>query len=142
MWVNGINTHQKHRRRQKPHLSPCPPLTAVTTPSLVKTRILPRTLIKITGNLTKGGLPVFKEYWQSCLPLSSSILDKIKQAKRNGRGIRRLVTLCGTVTQLIAEYDRRLLESESNDDNNNNGDGDDDDDDNDPSPEKKEEMKR
>jgi len=29
---------------------------------------------------------------------------------RSGRGIRRLVTLCGTVRQLVKENDRRLLD--------------------------------
>jgi hypothetical protein len=59
-------------------------------------------------------------------------------ARRKGRGIRRLVSLCRTVTQLVAEYDRHLLESESND----NNDSDDDNGDEDLSPEKKEEIKR
>ena len=46
---------------------------------------------------------------------SHRIAEEIKLTRRSGRGIRRLVTLCGTVTQLVAEYDRRLLESESDD---------------------------
>ena len=51
---------------------------------------------------------------------SHSIADEIKLTRRSGCGIRRLVTLCGTVTQLVAEYDRRLLESESDDEDGNN----------------------
>lgn len=47
---------------------------------------------------------------------SHRIADEIKLTRIYGRGIRRLVTLCGTVTQLVAEYDRRFLESESDDD--------------------------
>lgn len=42
-------------------------------------------------------------------------------ARHRGRGIRRLVTLCGTVTQLIVEYDRCLLESESDGDGGDDG---------------------
>jgi hypothetical protein len=38
---------------------------------------------------------------------------EVRLARRSGLGIRRLVTLCGTVTQLVAEYDRHLLESTS-----------------------------
>ena len=52
----------------------------------------------------------------SLLPDPYRIADEIKLTRTNGRGIRRLVTLCGTVAQLVAEYDRRLLESESDDD--------------------------
>ena len=59
----------------------------------------------------------------------------MKLTRTSGRGIRRLVSLCGTVTQLVAEYDRRLLEPES--------DGDDDlDDDEDIPPETKAEVQR
>jgi len=32
----------------------------------------------------------------------------IRKAIRSGRGIRRLVTLCGTIRQLVKESDRRL----------------------------------
>lgn len=63
--------------------------------------------------------------------------------KWSGRGIRRLVTLCGTVTQLVAENDRRLLNPDPNSDD--GGDGDDnadDDDDEDLTPENKEDVKR
>ena len=39
------------------------------------------------------------------------------QTRRSGRGIRRLVTLCGSITQLIAENDRRLaFDSDSDSD--------------------------
>ena len=55
-------------------------------------------------------------------------MKDVKFARKSGRGIRRLVTLCGTVTQLIAEYDRHLLESESNDDDDNGNDNGSDDD--------------
>ena len=46
---------------------------------------------------------------------------EVKLARRSGRGIRRLVTLCGTPTQLVAEYDRCLLESEPDGDGGNDG---------------------
>lgn len=63
-----------------------------------------------------------------------SIADEI-ELRRSGRGIRRLVNLGRTVTQLVTEYDRRILASES--------DSDDDTGDRDVlSPEKKEEVKR
>ena len=52
---------------------------------------------------------------------------EVKLARRSGRGIRRLVTLCGTVTQLVAEYDRHLLESAPNGNGGNDGNGSDDD---------------
>jgi hypothetical protein len=76
---------------------------------------------------------------------SPSAAEEAKLIGRSSRGIRRLVTLCGTVTQLVAEYDRRLLRS-------NNGDDDDDDDDDideedldedkAPTPETRDEIKR
>lgn len=50
--------------------------------------------------------------------------------RRSGRGIRRIVTLCGTITQLVAENDRRLVEadpdssSSDNDEEENDEDGD------------------
>jgi hypothetical protein len=43
-------------------------------------------------------------------------MEEIKLTRRSGRGIRRLVTLCGTVTQLVAEYDRHLDADSDNDD--------------------------
>ncbi|KAF9780715.1 hypothetical protein BJ322DRAFT_1023451 [Thelephora terrestris] len=59
------------------------------------------------------------------------VVAEVKLTRRRGRGIRRLVSLCGTVTQLVAEYDRRLLGSESDgggddgdDDDGGDGDGD------------------
>jgi len=58
----------------------------------------------------------------------------MKLTRTSGRGIRRLVTLCGTVTQLVAEYDHRLLDPEPDDD------GDDSDDD--VPPENKVEVRR
>ena len=68
-----------------------------------------------------------------------SAAQKIRAIINSGRGIRRLVTLCGTITQLVSENDRRLPGSESeNDEDNDDGD----DDDEDMSPEKKEEVKR
>ena len=60
-------------------------------------------------------------------------IAEAKQVRRSGCGIRRLVTLCGTVTQLVAEYDRRLVGSES--------DGDDEENDED-RPERREEIAR
>ena len=59
----------------------------------------------------------------------------MKLTRTSGRGIRRLVSLCGTVAQLVAEYDRRLLEPESDDDN-------DDENDEDIPPETKAEVQR
>lgn len=53
----------------------------------------------------------------------------------SGRGIRKLVTLRRTITQLMDENDRRLPRSDD-------GDDDDDDDEEDESPEKKEEVQR
>ena len=47
---------------------------------------------------------------------SHRITNEMKLTRTNGCGIRRLVSLCGTVTQLVAEYDRWLLEPESDDD--------------------------
>ncbi|KAF9789312.1 hypothetical protein BJ322DRAFT_1208558 [Thelephora terrestris] len=71
---------------------------------------------------------------------------EVKLARRSGRGIRRLVTLCGTPTQLVAEYDRRLLESEPDGDGGNDGNSGDDDGDVDGdehlTAENKEEIKR
>ena len=40
----------------------------------------------------------------------------ISDAIRSGRGIRRLVTLCGTIRQLVKENDRRLLGSDADSD--------------------------
>ena len=54
-------------------------------------------------------------------------MDDAKLARRSGRGIRRVVTLCGNVIQLVAEYDRRLLDSESNSDDDDDADHDDED---------------
>jgi hypothetical protein len=51
-------------------------------------------------------------------------MEEARLARRSGRGIRRLITLCGTITQLVAEYDRRLLEPDGDDDDNDDGDGD------------------
>ena len=65
-------------------------------------------------------------------------MEDAKLARRSGRGIRRLVTLCGTVTQLVAEYDRRLLDSDPNSDDDDDADIDNED----LAPEKKEEIKR
>lgn len=49
----------------------------------------------------------------------------MREVIRSGRGIRRLVTLYGTIRQLLKENDRRLL-GLSHDDNNNNNNGDED----------------
>ena len=62
-------------------------------------------------------------------------MEEAKLAKKSGRDIHRLVTLCGTITQLVAEHDRRLLASDPDAD-----DGDDNDDN--LSPEAKEEVAR
>ena len=74
------------------------------------------------------------------------------QTKRSGRGIRRLITLCGSITQLIAENDRRLAsngggendndEDNSSDDDDDDNDGNDDEDGDGNRAEKKQEIKR
>ena len=74
------------------------------------------------------------------IPSRPLTIVEAKEARRSGRGIHRLITLCGTITQLVAEYDRRLLVSES--DTNSDEDGDDDEGDEDNSPERKEEARR
>ena len=65
-------------------------------------------------------------------------IAEVKQAKRSGRGIRRLVTLCGTITQVVGEYDRRLL---ANDPDADSDDSDDDDEEEHPL-ERREEIRR
>lgn len=70
-------------------------------------------------------------------------MEDIKFIRRSGRGIRRLITLCGTVTQLLAEYDRHLdtgggSDSDDSDDGDDNNDADGED----PDPYKREERKR
>lgn len=42
--------------------------------------------------------------------------------RRSGHGIRKLVLLCGPVSLLVDEHDRRLLGSGSDDDDDNNDD--------------------
>ena len=74
------------------------------------------------------------------IPSHPLTVVEAKQARRSGRGIRRLITLCGTITQLVAEYDHRLLASES--DTNSDGDGDEDGGNKDNLPERKEEARR
>ena len=69
----------------------------------------------------------------------------MKEIRKSGRGIRRLVTLCGPISHLVAEYDRRLLaradrDDEDNELNNENNQLDNEDDDR--RSEKKEEIKR
>lgn len=53
---------------------------------------------------------------------SPSIPEEVKLLRRSGRGIRKLVLLCGPVSQLVDEHDRRLLGSGPDDDDDNNGD--------------------
>jgi hypothetical protein len=72
---------------------------------------------------------------------ANTIMDLVERAKKQGRGIRRLVTLCGTITQLVVENDRRSTAGEIDDCDDDDGGGNDDDSDND-SPERREEMKR
>ena len=67
-------------------------------------------------------------------------IAEAKQARRSGRGIHRLVTLCGTITQLVAEYNCHLLVSESG--TNSDDDGDEDEGGEGYSPERKEEVRR
>jgi len=66
-------------------------------------------------------------------------MAEAKVTKRSGRGIRKLITLCGTVTQLVAENDRRLIRRAEYD---SDVDDDDDEADGDLPPEKREEIKR
>ena len=56
------------------------------------------------------------------LTCSHRAARKVQDIICSGRGIRRLVTLCGTVTQLVSENDRRLPGSESDNDNDDNDD--------------------
>ena|ERR1700753_2092752 len=50
--------------------------------------------------------------WTSTiLTLFCRVSIKMADVKRSGRGIRRLVTLCGTIQQLVMENDRRLLDA-------------------------------
>jgi hypothetical protein len=65
-------------------------------------------------------------------------IKEAKQARLSGRGFRRLVSLCRTVTQLVAEYDRHLLASGPDADS----DIDNDNDNEDHSPERREEIRR
>lgn len=96
-------------------------------------------LNQIARDLTYQGTPFI--LGASRRSHSHSVVKALKAAKRRGRGIRRLITLCGTVTQLVAENDRRLvLESDDDADidlENADGDGDEGDD-----AESREEMKR
>ena len=46
----------------------------------------------------------------------------IREVRQSGRGIRRLVTLCGAIRQLVKESDRRLLGSSDSDDDSGNDD--------------------
>ena len=48
----------------------------------------------------------------------------MREVIRSGRGIRRLVTLYGTIRQLLKENDRRLLGLSNDDDDDDNGDED------------------
>ena len=64
--------------------------------------------------------------------------------RRSGRGIRRLVTLCGTIDQLVTEYDRHLTRV-GHGSTAGNGDNNDDDENNEAeeaTPESREEAKR
>ena len=72
-----------------------------------------------------------------------STVAEAKVTRRSGRGIRRLITLCGTVTQLVAENDRRLIrQAEYDSDADNDDDDDSDEADENLPPEKREELKR
>jgi len=75
-------------------------------------------------------------FWRLCTVILTPrrIIDEMKLTRTTGRGIRRLVTLCGTVTQLVDEYDRRLLDPEPDDDGDESDDG--------VSPENKAEVQR
>ena len=64
----------------------------------------------------------------------------VKQVRRSGRSIRRLITLCGTVTQLVAEHNRCLVASES--DTSSDGDDNDEEDNEDQHPDRREEIRR
>ena len=53
-----------------------------------------------------------------------SIFEEVKLTKRSGCSICQLVTLCGSITQLVIEYNRQLPGSESDNDGDNDDDGD------------------
>ena len=42
----------------------------------------------------------------------------MREVIRSGRGVRRLVTLCGSIQQLVRENDRRLLDTPDGEDDN------------------------
>ena len=69
----------------------------------------------------------------------------MKEIRKSGRGICRLVTLCSPISHLVAEYDRHLLACADRDDEDNelnNENNQLDNEDNDRRSEKKEEIKR
>jgi hypothetical protein len=66
--------------------------------------------------------------------LSYSATHRVRAVISSGRGIRRLVTLCGTITQLVSENDRRLPGTESEEEGDEDEEGE--------SPERKEEVRR
>ena len=78
---------------------------------------------------SKNHPPIWSDWYSN---YSHSISEEVKLDRRSGRGIRRLVTSCGTVTQLVAEHDRWFPGSESDDDSDNE----------DISPQKKAEVQR
>ena len=55
------------------------------------------------------------------LTWSCRIVLAIGAQVRSGRGIRRLVTLCGSITELVAENDRRLFAAEGIEDDDEEG---------------------
>ena len=101
---------------QPPRLSPCPPPTTATTLDQTETKIL-QPPIEARGGLIQSEPSAPRS--TSSRAYSPSVAEDARLTRRSGRGIRRLVTLCGTITQLVAEYDRRLVESEPDDNNNN-----------------------
>jgi hypothetical protein len=117
-----------------PCLSPCP-LTGVIAlcKMTMKTIVLHLALIKTVDSLRWSKLSIVGDSQQLYLLCSCSAARKIRAVITSGRGIRRLVTLCGTITQLVSENDHRLPTSESEDEDDSDEDG---------SPEMKEGVQR
>ena len=94
--------------------------------------ILPKTLLKVPGGPIQGKPTIPGTSSRSHSPS----IAEVKETRKSGRGIHRLVTLGRAITQLVAENDRRLLTDESD------ADGDDHDGDEDQPPDKMEEIRR
>jgi hypothetical protein len=83
-------------------------LVKVTAPKLM--------WIKTVGGRNSSGFLISMGREGSRTYQPSRVSLAISDAIRSGRGIRRLVTLCGTIRQLVKENDRRLLGSDADSD--------------------------